>query len=441
MHTGTNTQNSIFGVGMIQVGQEIQGRVEKLIFQGKGLIRHEGWVIFVDDVISGEEVTVQITEKKKSYFLGKLVNIVTTSPFRVVPPCPYFGTCGGCQLQHMDYKLQVQEKEKWLNEALSHQLTLPQPITCLPAEKEWAYRRKVTLHFEWSEKENRFLLGYYAKDNRTLLEVTVCPIFTKAEDPIFEEARAFLATLTPSPRMQGELTILKMENRYLLRFFFAPELPENAKNALSLTPCKSLIWLESYRQTIGVEAKEFVVDALGLQVYISPKVFLQNYPEASLKLYQQVIELLKDASSVLDLYCGVGILTMLLAKGKNGREVFGIEYNKEAIRLAKMSASLNGIQTVGFSAGKVEDLVGPRLQIKKYDAWIVNPPREGMSKEMVECILTHLPGQIIYISCMPSTLTRDIVLLKDTYHIAQGIGYDMFPQTTHLETVISLRRK
>ncbi|MDB6081587.1 MAG: putative methyl transferase [Chlamydiia bacterium] len=424
---------------MLQIGQQIRTNVEKLVFQGKGLIRYEGWVIFVDDVAPSEEVVIQITAKKKSYFVGKLIEVVTPSPLRVVPLCPYFGTCGGCQLQHINYSAQIGVKQEWLQEALSHKVALSSQLTVLPAEKEWAYRRKVTLHFIWLEEEKRFQLGYYTKDNTTLLEIAVCPIFASLDDTIIVTARNFLSTLQGSVRMEGSLTILKMNGRYLLRFFFTPNLPKNAKSALHEAPQDIDIWMESPKVKMGIDKSEFLVDALGLKVYISPRVFLQNYPEQSLELYKKVMELVQEASSILDLYCGVGILTLLLAK--EGRPVLGIESNKESIRLAKMSALVNGIESVRFMDEPVEKVLGPHLKTKKYQSWIVNPPREGMSKEMVALVLEFRPQQIVYVSCMPATLARDLALLQEVYLVDQGIAYDMFPQTTHLETVVSLRRK
>src|SRR5438045_3500940 len=126
---------------MIEIGQNIRGVVEKLVFGGKGLIRHEGWVVFVADVVAGEEVTVVINQKKKSYFEASLVQVETKSPFRVAPPCPYFGTCGGCQLQHIAYDEQLALKKEWLVDALSRgaKVAIDFPIEATPAKQQWGY--------------------------------------------------------------------------------------------------------------------------------------------------------------------------------------------------------------------------------------------------------------------------------------------------------------
>lgn len=434
---------------MLQIGQQIEARVEKLVFHGKGLIRHEGWVIFVEDVAPGDKVIISITEKKKSYFVAKLVEVIDKSPLRVEPRCPYFGTCGGCQLQHLKYQAQVQAKEEWLTEALQRisGVTPGAPISVLPAPREWAYRRKVALHFDWSE--NAFHLGYFCRDNKTLLEVTSCPIFIPDEDPIFLHIRTLFTRFQGDEASKGDVIILKTDDgRYLVRILFEGALPENAVEALdhfyaSIPPSIAKIWLESPKECHerGEHTLEIEVDSV--KVEISPRVFVQNYPEQSAKLYREVIQLAEELSPgkpVLDLYCGVGILSMLLAK--KGHEVLGIEYSKEAIQLAQKSAIKQKIANVSFRAGMVEEILRGALRSRSFPFWIVNPPRDGLSAVVTRDIMHFHPEFVVYISCMPTTLARDLRLLcQEMYSVVKVQGYDMFPETTHLETMVLLKRK
>ena len=424
---------------MLEIGQNVRATCEKLIFHGTGLIRHEGWVIFVEDILPGEEVVVQIVQKKKSYYTAKLVELLTSSPERVKPLCQYFGVCGGCQLQHLAYEGQLKAKEEWVNEALAHKIRLKNRIQIKPAEKEWAYRRKVTLHF--TLQNGKMTLGYYARDNKTLLDIESCPIFMQAGDTLFSDVRKFLVDLQAEDGMKGDVTILKGgDEGYLLRFFFSTPMPKKAKKDMPLNPNWAKVWIESAREKIEIGKHPLLIDALGLKICISPKVFLQNYPEQSLRLYQDVMEMIPPSLPVLDLYCGVGILSLLL--GQKGHLVTAIESNKEAIQLAKKSANYNQVENVVFIAGQVEDELKRAVQDKKFPVWVVNPPREGLSDKMVEDIFKLQPEYLIYVSCMPSTLARDLAgLCFELYECEMGHAYDMFPQTTHVETAVLLKKR
>jgi 23S rRNA (uracil1939-C5)-methyltransferase len=440
---------------MLHIGQEIQATVEKLVFSGKGLIRYQGWVIFVEDVAPGEEVAVTISEKKKSFYLATLNKVIRKSPDRVEKPfCEYFGVCGGCQLQHLSYPAQIQAKEMWLKEALEGiaKQKINFPLNVHKAPKEWEYRRKICLHFHWDVE--KFEAGYYSRDNTSLLQVQSCPIFCAKNDPVFSDVYAFLQHFKGYLGCIGDVYIMKAaqeKEKYLVRFFFRKKIPTNAQAVLDTHlqkfPKFVTVWIESPSKSLVGGSQVHEVEEAGLQVRISPRAFLQNFPEQSLKLYRDVIELISSnmqqknsKKSVLDLYSGVGILSLLLAQ--DALEVYGVEFNKEAVELAKINAQLNKIENAHFIAARVEDALRGKLKNKNFPTWIVNPPREGLSEQVVNGILQFCPETVVYISCMPSTLSRDLFkLCENTYTIKKVQGYDMFPQTTHLETVVLLEKK
>jgi len=400
-----------------------QATCEKVVFGGKGLIRHDGMVVFVDDVLPGEEITFELTKQKKNYGEGKLVEVVSPSPDRVAPKCPYFGVCGGCQLQHMAYTRQAQAKREWVGEALCHKTGFSGPVTIIRAEKEWEYRKKITLHFDASGT-----LGYYARDNQTLLNIDFCPIFSE-EAGLFAKVKKFLE----GNDCEGALTVFKSKRGPLLRFSFPYRVPE----LLQKRELDCAWSLESPRECIvrGVLEEEVLID--GLKITVSPKAFIQNYPEQSLNIYRDVVAA-ATSDRVLDLYCGIGILSALMAR--KGKEVVGIEISREAVLLAEKNARANNVPHLRFICGPVEAKLSEKY--KTFPTWIVNPPREGLEPRVVKTILDFQPEKLIYISCNPMTLKRDVErLVQNHYTIIGAKAYDMFPQTTHVETMVSLERR
>jgi 23S rRNA (uracil1939-C5)-methyltransferase len=364
------------------IGKRVQGVVEKLVFGGKGLLRHEGWVIFVPDVIAGEEVEVEVVAKKKSYLEARLLEVKKPSALRTKPPCPYFGSCGGCQLQHMAYSEQVKIKREWLIDALQKtgKITVDFPVGIAPAKKEWGYRRKVVLH----GKEH----GFYARDNVTIIPIECCLIFSEKPFRITSEG--------------NRITVLQDDKGHI----FSDE-----------------------HQTMEREVE-------GLRFFFSPDVFMQNDPDQALQIYQDVLSSM-EPGPILDLYCGIGVFSLLAAK--KGHTVLGVELNKKAIDFANKSKEVNAIVCASFQAKPCEKVRDKDVAL--FDQWLVNPPRTGLSGQVVQFILRHKPKSLTYISCMPPTLARDCRMFYDHgYVIKRAQVYDMFAQTSHLETVVYLTR-
>lgn len=407
----------------------IQGTVEKLVFQAKGLVRANGFVIFIPDVLPGEEILFHLTEQKKSYGIGSLDQILTSHPLRRKPLCPYFGVCGGCSLQHVAYSQQLSFKTEWVSEALSHCLKITPEIDASGADKEWGYRQRILLHFDNSEE---LKIGYFARDNTTLIDIEQCPIFSEQPIELFQELKDFLSQC--DGKAAGTIVVVKAKDKYLLKITFE----------IGKAP-----FLKLYRSWAGLTIEEkgkrrqagepfYVTDYMGLKTKISPFVFLQNYPEMGAKLYRDVVASLDDVGA-LDLYCGTGVLSLLAAK--KALQVVGIEVNEDSIALAEDNKRLNGVENCNFFAGFVEELLPKIAKKTRARNWIINPPRQGLSQKVVEEILSFLPDKLIYISCMPQTLGRDLIHLQEKYKVVRSNIYDMFPQTTHVETMITLHRR
>ncbi len=376
---------------MVELNCIVHGTIEKVIFSGLGLLRHDGWVILVPDVAPGEEVELQIVEKKKSYCTAKLLRIIRPSPWRQTPPCPYFGTCGGCQLQHLRYEEQLRLKGEWLKETLERigKLSIEQEIVCMPAAKQWGYRQRVVLHAQQGK------LGFFARDNKTVVDVASCAIFAGES---FENQRSE-----------------KIKKR-----------------------------ADSHQQRLVVESRaSHTMEIEGLSIAYSDQVFVQNSPESFLQIYKDVLEIAGDPlagnGKLLDLYSGIGIFSLLASR--KGWAVFAVEGSRQAVELHKENMRKNSISMQAVS-GYVENIERIVESLSEYQTWLVNPPRTGLSPKVVQIIKKYAPKRLIYISCMPSTLARDVNILSDAGYSADVIkAYDMFPQTTHLEALMCLQRK
>ena len=205
----------------LQSGDLIEGQIEKIAFGGEGILRHRGFVVFIPFTAPGDHLICRLTEVKKSFARGELIELKKPSPDRIKPLCPYFGVCGGCQLQHINYKEQSKYKLEAVKEALSRIGHLaPDKVSFVPANLRWAYRRHITLHLRPVKKT--FEAGYIAIDNHSLVVVRTCPIFNRFKDPVLRQLQDFIQTIPNPEELEGRLTVLKNHrNQYILHFQFA----------------------------------------------------------------------------------------------------------------------------------------------------------------------------------------------------------------------------
>ncbi|MEI6806304.1 MAG: class I SAM-dependent RNA methyltransferase [Myxococcaceae bacterium] len=321
--------------------------VSNIAFGGDGVIRHEGKVVFVPFVLPGEQIEFEITQSKKSHAFGRLIRVLNSHPDRVTPKCEYYGRCGGCQLQHASYNLQLKIKQQFVEDALIRigKLENIQVSPIIGTKHQWVYRRRINLHQRGDKK------GFIGVDGHTLVEITHCEIFS------------------------------------------------------------------------------------GNSLDLDPDIFVQTHPEQSERLYQDLLQKIQilGTPKILDLYCGMGILTARLAD--LGCQITGIELNPKAINWAKK----NHTQAVNWVTADVAKVTPQYLKKDKPEVVLVNPPRTGLHPEVIEALVKYKPKHIFYTSCMPATLARDLKILTQAgYAIKQCQPYDLFPQTTHVETVVCL---
>lgn len=423
------------------------GEVLRLAFGGQGIVHQDSLVVFVPFTAPGDVISYRIVQRKKNFAHGQLLNIIKPSPLRTTPRCPYFGTCGGCQLQHLTYEFQLEHKRQSLQDALVRQaqvvdITVP-PV--IPATQQWEYRRRISLTLR--PQEEHFIAGYTTVDNTSLIAIEQCPIFTKTSDPIIRNLQDIARLLNSAGNNDGKVTLLKKDStNYLIHFHFKT-MPQNADEVLKMASARFPEWkgilATSPNKSLQFGSLESHLEVDGLSFKFSPKAFIQNHPEQSANIYHALCQYAKEycRHHILDLYCGIGISSLLLAR--NGLKTFnvtGVENNGEAIRLAKHNAQANNISNVNFVKADVQNVIASLLEKTSPDVVIVNPPREGLDPKVIKALLANAPKWIFYISCMPPTLARDVKLLsKETYQLTAVQAYDMFPQTSHLETLAILR--
>lgn len=416
----------------------IKGKVETIAFGGEGILRDQGLVVFVPFTAPDDEATIEILSQKKSFAKGKLISVDKPSPDRTEPKCPYFGTCGGCQLQHLNYSAQVAAKQIFIRDALQRIGKLAvNDISVTPSKLQWNYRRHIRLKLQ---KEGQGLsAGYTGCDNATFLPISQCPIFLSRENPLFSSLKSFLAALSNEGFEEGSLRVIKTQHdKFLLVFSFNNALPRN--NAIceeEAAKWQGILMHSPHEQKQWGDV-ECNIELFGLQAHFSPLGFIQNHPEQSENLYRAIVEALpKHAYKVLDLYCGIGLTSLLFAR--DGKTVVGVESHPETIALAKENAAANNL-SIEFFAGRAEILGVQLLRQMRPDAVLCNPPRTGLDDALVQALIEEKPARLLYVSCMPGTLARDLQkLTQGGYQIESVRGFDMFPQTTHVETFVSLK--
>ena len=388
---GTHTLNAVdVQVGQPQVGQRLTLRIEDLAFGGEGVGRADGFVVFVPFVAVGETVEVEITERKAHYARARLLQVLEPSPDRVDPACAHYGRCGGCQYQHLRYEAQLRVKHKQVTDLLQRiggiDPSVVQPV--VPCPRPYGYRNRIMVRSQWNKPERRMNVGFLRWDCGLVEDVQECKI---AEPEINEQLQHVRAH--PPPK-------------------------SGLKVVLRLPPAD---WV------------------------VPPDSFFQNNFHLLPELVRTVREAVtrSGARYLVDLYCGVGFFALELAGCV--QRFIGVEYDRRAVTAARENARRRNITNGSFLAGRVEEWLPQILQEMPagQSVFLVDPPRKGLTPEAVQMLLQARPRALIYVSCHPATLARDLKALRDdgSYELVRVTPLDMFPQTQHVECVAELHRQ
>lgn len=442
--------------------ERIKLSIESLGSHGEGVGRLNGFTLFVDGALPGETVEVQVTERHQRYGKAEMLNIIEASPHRVAPSCQLFGTCGGCQLMHLSYKEQLKIKQQRVIDALQRigkikEIDVP---VCVPSNQSLAYRNKIQLPVRQGKVD--IAIGLYARSSHTLVEVETCPIHCSIGDSVYQSVSA-LVKLSDiqayDPKTgEGELRHLLIKSAVhtgqVLVILVTHSDSTHLTGALAkkiMEQCpqvKGVVQnINSKNDNVILGAKYhllagagYIQEALGdLLFKVSPASFFQVNAEQALKLYAKAVEFadLSGHETILDAYCGVGTMSLFFAK--HAKNVLGVECVREAIVDAKENAALNGVKNVSFVCQSAESYIA---SLKAIDCVVLNPPRKGCDPVVLKELGRLRPKTIVYISCDPSTLARDLAqLISFGYHLTNIQPFDMFPQTAHVECVAKLEFK
>ena len=448
---------------------------------GEGIGKVSGYTLFVKDTVIGDVAKGKVMKAKKNYAFARLVEIVKPSKYRVEPLCPVAKSCGGCQLQAMNYQQQLKFKqEKVFNnirriggvEDFVMKPIMGMEELCVKGHEEngpFHYRNKAQFPVG-RDKEGKIISGFYAGRTHSIINVNDCLLGTSVNKTVMDIVKMYMTLEGVKP--YDEVTHKGVVRHVLIRegkhtgevmvciIINGDKLPqvdrlvEQLLKVSGMTDISLNINKEKNNVILGdkiikLYGPGYIEDYIGdVKFRISPLSFFQVNPVQTEKLYSKAMEYAKltGSETVWDLYCGIGSISLFLAK--NARKVIGVEIVEPAVEDAKVNARINNIENVDFISGAAEDVVPEYFQKHKGepecnpDVIVVDPPRKGCDEKLLNTMVLMAPKRIVYVSCDSATLARDIKWLSDKgYKLVEATPCDMFGQSVHVETVVKLHRK
>ncbi len=433
-----------------------KAEISGLTSEGFGVARVDGMAVFVPYAIPGELVSLKIVKVNKSYAYGKLISIEQESPHRIKPECPVFYRCGGCGLQHMTYERELEFKTDKVLQLIRRTAGLDAPVEpCVGSPEISGYRNKA--QYPVGMKDNEITAGFFAKRSHDLVSSDNCIIQNELSRRCVSAVIEYMKNCGVAPyceetgrgrirhiyvrcsKKQALLTLV-VNGRSLpatddLVAIVLKHCPEVCGIVLNVNTKKTNVVLG--QECITLWGKDSLTDILcDIEFEISPKAFYQVNHAQTERLYAKAKELanLTGKETVLDLYCGIGTISLFMAD--SAKQVYGVEIVPDAIKNAIKNAERNGISNVEFFVGDAKDAAA---KIPSADVVITDPPRAGCDREVIDHILRIAPKRIVYISCNPATLARDLKIFDENgYKTVKVCPYDLFPRTEHIESVALL---
>jgi 23S rRNA (uracil1939-C5)-methyltransferase len=439
-------------------------------YEGEGVGKIDGFPIFIQGAITGEKVKIKLIKLNKGHGFGKLIEVIDSSKQRREPICGIYKRCGGCQLQHISYEEQLNFKTQRVQECIKRIGKLEDVVIhpTIGMEKPYRYRNKVQLPV--GEKNGEIQIGFYAPRSHEIIDMEICHIQDEVADEVVKHTKEWMRKYNIQPYKPGssegaecgiirhimirrgfrtgEVMIVIVTNGYELTHK-AEFVELMRKNIIGL---KSIIQNVNSKPTnviLGLEnitlwGSDTITDYIGsFRFNISPLSFFQVNPVQTEILYSKALEYaeLSGKEQVFDAYCGTGTITLFLSQ--KAKKVYGVEIIPEAIENAKTNAIENTVKNVEFIVGESETVI-PQLIHKgiKAEVVVVDPPRKGCDRSLLDSIAHMEPRKIVYVSCDPGTLARDLGILKELgYKTLEVQPVDMFPMTAHVECVVKLEKK
>lgn len=449
----------------VSTGETIDLNINSMAYDNAAVSKYKDFIVFVERGAPGDSVKAEITTLRPNYARAKITEIKTSDPsYRIEAECKLFKVCGGCQWQHLPYQRQLEQKDLLLKNFFS-KLSLPDGVlkNIMGSDTPWHYRNKVQYPVRTIEDTGRLKAGYFEWHSNDLINIKYCPIQNNKFDSIVETVRE----LAPKYR----ITAYNGKNKTGWLRHICVRIGENTNEALltlvaiNETLSKSQDFasevMSKHPELVGVcinintnttnviyGPKTKILKGRGhlferinnLNFKISATSFFQVNTPQTTKLLNEMDRLvsLKGNETILDAYCGVGLMSLFLAR--KSKQVVGIEEVRQSIDDASFSAKENRIKNTVFINGKVENKIDDILENYKPEIIILDPPRAGCNKRILENISKSDIKRIIYTSCNPNTLARDLEILKDCYSVKSIQPIDMFPHTYHIECIVLLEK-
>ncbi len=461
----------------VEKNEEYIVEVSGLGFEGEGVAKVEGFPVFIQGALVGEKVKVKIIKVSKNFAFGKLIEVIETSEHRRDPVCSIYKRCGGCGLQHLSYEGQLDFKKNRVKDVLervgklkinedSQVVSTDEGVVLhdtIGMEEPYRYRNKVQLPV--GEENGEIKIGFYAQRSHEIIDMNTCHIQDQVGDKVVALTKEWMKKYNIKPYDEKNhkgtvrhimirrgfntnevMVVLVTRTKELShKEEFVSLIRENIKGI------KSIIQNVNNKKTnviLGEEnitlfGEDHISDYIGdFKFNISPLSFFQVNPIQTEVLYSKAMEYagLTGKETVFDAYCGAGTISLFLSQ--KAKKVYGVEIVEQAIEDARVNAKENNIDNVEFIVGKSEEVI-PELIEKgiKADVMVVDPPRKGCEKSLLESIGKMQPDRIVYVSCDPGTLARDLAILEgEGYRTVEVQPVDMFPQGAHVECVVKLSR-
>ena len=442
--------------------------IEDMGHEGEGIGKVDGYTVFVKDAVIGDTVQAKIMKAKKNYGYARLMEIITPSPDRVEPLCPYARQCGGCQIQALSYEKQLEYKENKIRNNLIRiggfsEDELPmEPM--IGMENPFHYRNKAQFPVG-VDKEGNIVTGFYAGRTHSIINNRRCYLGVEVNEKILDIVVDYMEKYHVSA--YEESSGKGLIRHVLIRYGFhskeimvclvingnrlpaSEHLIEELRKIPGMTSITMNVNRERTNVILGREVKllwgqTYITDTIGNVKYqISPLSFYQVNPVQTEKLYGKALEFagLGGGETVWDLYCGIGTISLFLAQ--KAKQVYGVEIVPAAIEDARRNAALNGIENAEFYVGKAEEVLPEKYEKEGIyaDVIVVDPPRKGCEESVLETMVKMQPKRIVYVSCDSATLARDLKwLCGKGYEIQRIVGCDMFGETVHVETCVLLSK-
>ncbi|HTT08630.1 MAG TPA: 23S rRNA (uracil(1939)-C(5))-methyltransferase RlmD [Gammaproteobacteria bacterium] len=423
----------------------VAAEIESLSHEGRGVARVDGKAVFVDNALPGEQVTLRYTRRRKRYDEAVAVEIIRASPDRIAPRCPYYGVCGGCNLQHLRSGSQIAHKQKTMLEHLAHAGGL-RPVRVLPpvTGSIWNYRRRARLSARYVQKKESVLIGFHEKSGNFIADITSCEVLDSGVSvllPALRELMNSLSLRTDVPQI--EVAIAEQQVALVIRHL----IPCTEADLRLLRDFAAVHGILFYLQPGGVEslqsldqspALKYRLPAHGIEIEFQPLDFIQTHAGINAAAIDLVIALLEPQPGdvVLELFCGLGNFTLPLAR--RVRRIVGVEGERGLVDRARANAARNKVTNAEFVQANLTTATPPA---GNYTKLLLDPPRTGAQDIIRRLNLTRVQ-RLVYVSCNPATLARDAALLVKEHGLKlESVGImDMFPHTAHVESIALFSR-